>query len=554
MFDLRIESRRILATLGCLLSAITAVAAQAPESSEDAAFDLTEGTWMSLDVSPDGRTIVFDLLGDIYSIPAAGGDATLLHGGSAMQRIPSFSADGRRLIYMSDASGTDNVWVSDADGSSARQVTHEQEDILMSAAWGPRDESVGVIKVRATFAHRNTSEMWLYDLAGGRGRVLVESPPSGRDIEEPSFALDGRFVYYTERLTAPLVYVDANQINYAISRRDLATGRSEQIVGGFGSATSAQISPDGQRLAFIRRVQEKTVLFVYDLQSGAQYPVYAELDRDLHASYSPQATYYPRFDWFPDGLDLAIWSRGKLWRVNTNSTAIQEIPFRARSVHRIERTLRFEHELAPKRFDVRIVRQMAPSPDGRHITVAAVGHLWRKQLPAGLPRRLTQAAAFEFDPAYSMDGRWLVYVEWDDERGSSLKIISAHGGRARTVLNSSGLIREPTFSPDGKSLAYRISSGDKAIGGFRIKPGLYRVAAAGGEGRFLVAANEAPQFSANGERIYFAASYPTSEGVSRRLQSVNLDGLDLRDHARTVDADTTELRISPDQRWISFRR
>src|SRR5581483_2911987 len=44
-------------------------------------FDTDEGTWMSCDVSPDGQWVVFDLLGDIYKMPIAGGKAELLTGG-----------------------------------------------------------------------------------------------------------------------------------------------------------------------------------------------------------------------------------------------------------------------------------------------------------------------------------------------------------------------------------------------------------------------------------------------------------------------------------------
>lgn len=301
MLDSPISSRQCASLLAMLVNvAATTIStrslasewdvAQTGQPSRSVQLALTEGTWMSLDVSPDGRTLMFDLLGDIYSLPADGGAATLVHGGPAMQRMPSFSPDGRHLLYMSDASGADNAWMSNPDGTQARQVTHERVNMLMSAAWAPSGDAVAAVKIYSTFARRNSSEAWLYDVAGGSGRVLVETPPSGRDVEELSFSPDGRFVYYTERLNAPFVYVDANQLNYAISRRDLLTGKSEQVVGGFGSATTGQISPDGQQLAFVRRVMNKTVLFALDLKSGAQRPVYAALDRDLHASYAPQAS------------------------------------------------------------------------------------------------------------------------------------------------------------------------------------------------------------------------------------------------------------------------
>lgn len=524
------------------------------QPSREVGVEVTEGTWMSVDVSPDGRTLVFDLLGDIYSLPASGGEVTLLHSGPAMQRMPSFSSDGRRLLYMSDASGADNAWISNVDGSQPRQITRETSAILTAATWGPQDDYIAAVRINPTFTGRGTGEIRQYDLDGGTGRVLVETPASERDVGEMAFSPEGRFVYYTERINAPFVYVDANHINYVIRRREIATGKSEQIIGGFGSATTAQLSPDGKRLAFVRRVREKTVLFVYDVESGEQRAVYDKLDRDLHASYEPQASYYPRFDWFPDNRHVAIWSGGKLQRVDMNEGTAQEIPFRARAKHQIVDAVRFGRDLAPETFDVRVVRQLAPSPDGKSLVFAAVGHLWRKSLPEGKPQRITQATAFEFEPAWSFDGKQLAYVEWDDEQGSALKLMPARGGKARTLVKSSGFIREPSFSPDGKLLTYRIQAGDKAMGGFRAKAGIYVVSVSGGAGRFVTTGEEAPKFSADGSRIYYTVNVPAYEKMSRKLQSVTLDGLDVREHAKTLDADTIELRISPDQRWVSFRQ
>src|SRR5437868_7693090 len=100
-------------------------------------FDVREGTWMSVDVSPDGQTLAFDLLGDVYTVAATGGEATPVQDGPAMQRSPSFSRDGSKFLYLSDASGSDNVWVSNLDGSAPRQITHETRDILTGPAWGP---------------------------------------------------------------------------------------------------------------------------------------------------------------------------------------------------------------------------------------------------------------------------------------------------------------------------------------------------------------------------------------------------------------------------------
>ena len=228
----------------------------------EAQFELTEGTWMSLVVSPDGRSIVFDLLGDIYRIPAAGGDATLVHGGPAIQVTPSFSPDGSSILYISDGSGSDNVWMSDAEGGDARQITRETVDVLAGPVWDPRGPYIAAAKRYDSFTTIRSSEIRLFHVDGGDGRVLVETPANKRDVHEADFSTNGRYLYYTERVSNPSIFADANHKNFAINRRDLESGTIDEVASGFGSAMAPQVSPDGNRLAFVRRVKHKTVLFL----------------------------------------------------------------------------------------------------------------------------------------------------------------------------------------------------------------------------------------------------------------------------------------------------
>lgn len=518
----------------------------------EAAFTLSEGTWMSLSISPDGQTLMFDLLGDIYALPAGGGEARLIHGGPAMQRSPRFSADGRTLLYLSDASGSDNVWISAVDGSDARQLTYETVDVLTGPAWGP-DGTIAAAKVDATVARLHNSEIRLFDMAGGSGRVLIETPDTGENVHEASFSPDGRYVYYTEKVTPPSasrVYIDSNHMNYAVKRRDLHTGETEELAKGFGGATTPALSRDGRQLAFVRRVMAKTVLFVYDLKTGEQRPVYDGLDRDDQADFIGQGLYYPHYDWFPDNRHIAIWAGGKLKRVDTLTGTVSDIPFTAHVQHKLTTPARVSNDLAPETVQARVLRQLTVSPDGRSVVFQALGSLWR-QGPTGKPERLAAGESPQFEPAFSPDGRQVAFVEWNDERGAALKIAS--GNTVRTVFDSSGVIREPAFSPDGKHLVYKIDEGDHCLGGHSIQQGIYIIPATGGQPRFVTEAAERPVFSADGQRLFFLRD--TYEGDDRiiRLHSVDLNGHDLRTHAKTPNADTSELRLSPDGKWLAFR-
>ncbi|MBM3929404.1 MAG: amidohydrolase, partial [Sphingomonadales bacterium] len=96
-----------------------------------------EGSWMDIDVSPDGRTIAFTLLGDIYTMPIAGGAPTRIAEGLAWEVHPRFSPDGRRIAFTSDRGGGDNIWVMNVDGSDKRQVTKETFRLTNQPTWSP---------------------------------------------------------------------------------------------------------------------------------------------------------------------------------------------------------------------------------------------------------------------------------------------------------------------------------------------------------------------------------------------------------------------------------
>ena len=107
------------------------------EAARKATFTATEGTWISLDVSPDGKTIAFDLLGDLYTLPITGGKATRITEGLAYDAQPRFSPDGQSIAFVSDRSGGDNVWTMRLDFTDTTQITQGNTSLYVSPEWMP---------------------------------------------------------------------------------------------------------------------------------------------------------------------------------------------------------------------------------------------------------------------------------------------------------------------------------------------------------------------------------------------------------------------------------
>ena len=346
-------------------------------SSKEVTITTSEGSWLSIDVSPDGNTLVFDLLGDLYTLPRAGGDATLISGGPAMDRQPSFSPDGEQLVFISDRSGADNIWISDRDGSNARMISMETINKVSNPAWAPDGEYIAAFRSMTHGPEKAGSRIVLWHIGGGNGRTLVDRPATMSNVNEPRFTPDGEQLIYTEKTGPGFLNFDANQPLFTIKELTLRTGESRAILSGFGSATTGQVSPDGRRIAFIRRVKDKTVLFVYDRNTGQQIPVYDDLPRDGHIGLGAYG-YYPHFDWFPDSRSVAIWGRGDILEIDVDDASARVIPFEATATHTILDVTRFRHELVPESFNVQAITDVTTAPDGESIVFSALGRLWRK--------------------------------------------------------------------------------------------------------------------------------------------------------------------------------
>src|SRR5882724_5248560 len=522
---------------------------------------------MSLAVSPDGKEIVFDLLGDLYTIPITGGEAKALTHDVAWQMQPRYSPDGKSIAFTSDQGGGDNIWIMDRDGKNPRAVTKESFRLLNSPAWSPDGEWIVARKHFTAQRSLGAGEMWLYHRTGGDGLQLTKKPNDQKDAGEPAFSPDGRYVYFSQDTTPGPVFEynkDPNGQIFVIQRLDRTTGELAALVTGAGGAVRPTPSPDGKLLGFVRRIRAKSVLHVRDLRSGEEWPLYDGLDRDLQETWSIHGV-YPVMAWTPDSRSLVFWAGGKIHRLDlqgheaakvanaANAANIADIPFHVHTTRRVTEALRFPVNVAPDRFDLKMLRWVEVSPKGDRVVYQALGHLWIKDLPNGTPRRLTrQNDHWEYYPAFSRDGRSVVYTTWDDKALGSVRVVSADAagtGEGRVLTSEPGHYVEPAVSPDGKVVVYqKIGGGGLRTAAWSAEPGIYRVPFAGGTPKRITPDGVRPHFGAESERVYLM---DFGEKDQRQLVSIDLSGADKPTHLTSERS--TEFRVSPDGRWVAFR-
>lgn len=520
-----------------------------------------ETTWSSLDISPDGKHMVFDMLGDIFIVDAKGGKAIALTQDFAWNIQPSISPDGTKIAFISDRDGLSNAWIMDINGANLTQVTKEKINLIHAPKWSPDSQYIVVTKGIVSSRSIPAGEIWLFHHTGGTG-IAIKERENGRveqqNIADPAFSPNGQYIYYTQNISPGSQFAynrDPLTSIFAIVRYNRETGTEERYISGTGGAVVPTPSPDGKHVAFIRRVKNKTVLFLKDIETGLEEPLFFDLERDMQEGFGSEG-YFAYFDWTPNSENIVFWTGGKFHSINVQSQDLTTLNVEVETTISYAESLRFEVDVAPDNFDVKAVRWAQKSPDGESILFQALGKLYLHDIKSGKAERLTKQDAKQDDhdeyyPRYSHDGRRIVYTTWNDETLGAIRVVSARGGMGKVVSTSPGHYIEPSFSTDGKMIAYR-----KITGGFLLNPkysndpGLYVLNIDEKTTKRVSRSGFEPHFSGDNTRVYFTESVFDAYRETR-FSSVNLNGKDKQVHLNGDDK-VSEYRLSPSGEWVAF--
>jgi Tol biopolymer transport system component len=476
-------------------------------------FTTDEGTWISLDLSPDGQTIVFELLGDLYTIPVGGGEATRITSGQGYDMQPRYSPNGEQLVFVSDRDGSENLWLSNADGSDAYQLTDGEQESYLSPAWTP--DGAYVMATKGT-------QQWLYHAAGGSGVQVtghrVEGAPAPAAHFGAAFGADERYVWLNLRgnlgggLTAdgfvggtsglgldpaeawggstvgsgvaledgllPLEPWEASfgpdhtprssarQVGtYQIGLLDRETGRVFVRTHELEGAFRPMPSPDGRWLVYATRYDDREALKLRDLETGEERWLVMDVQRDdAQGGGTRDRDVYPGGSWTSSSDAIITSYSGKIMRVAVPSGEATEIPFSARIEQEIGPIAKFDYPINDSTLRVSQIRGARPSPDGSRVAFTALDRLWIADLPdaagtqtEGFPvlrdaERLTEGTDVEHAPVWSPDGRYVAYVTWNDSTGGDIWRVRADGGDAERLTPASAFFDKIAYTADGTRL------------------------------------------------------------------------------------------------------
>jgi imidazolonepropionase-like amidohydrolase/Tol biopolymer transport system component len=450
-------------------------------------FTTDEGSWISVDLSPDGQTIVFDLLGDLYTLPIAGGTATRITSGLGWDQQPRYSPDGKEIVFVSDRNGSKNLWVAKSDGTKPKALSTTERLNFVSPFWSADGQYVMTTR---------GGQIWMYHRDGGTGVQVTGLRPDGVPATAPapgqhtSAALtnDPRYLWVnvvgvvnTGAATSAEETAESDEpherLHRSVARRvgtfqiaqfDRATGRtyvrSHDLEGGFRPLPS----PDGRWLVYATRHDSQSALKLRDLSTGEERWLVRGVQRDnSQGGGNNDRDLYPGSAFTRDSRAIITSYGGKIWRVEVPSGQATQIPFTAEIEQQLGPLAKFDYPINDSTLTVTQIRGARPSPDGRRLAFTAVNALWVADLPAGRggapgavqkitlanPRRLVSTDnVVAHAPVWSPDGRHIAYVTWHDSVGGDIHRVAVDGGRPERLTRASAFYDKISYTRDGRRI------------------------------------------------------------------------------------------------------
>lgn len=534
-------------------------------------FTTNKGTWLSVDASPTDATLVIEVFGDLYTLATTGGVASPLTSGMAYDSQPMYSPDGQSIVFISDRSGHDNIWLMDSNGENLRQLSHNKGGAeFVSPSFAPDGQHVVVS--RGSWALR-TSELWAYHLQGGKGVRLKKSKPKA---DTPAlqranhmgavYSKDGRYLYYS-RKSGGFTY-NLRMPQWQVARYDVRDGSEVGITASLGSAFRPEISPNGELLVYGTRVDQQTSLRVRNLVTGADRLLIDGVEHDEQESRFTRDL-LPGYSFSADGNSLYVSRDGEIAKVRLADGSATVVPMQVSVAQDLGPLLKFPYRLAQGPVKARLLQRPVLSPDGKRVAFSAFARIYVHDLAKAKTIAITPESLQAFHPSWSPNGRSLAFVNWNAQGGQvwTTRVSNRGGSKPKQISKLPAAYYQPAYSPDGKRIVVLRGSGYERLYreidfGLPVGSDLVWLPSSGGDAALVTPVRGATRlhFGPEADRIYYYENaQPIPSSQSGRLVSVRFDGTDRRvvfstqgigHYAPEKEVSASDVTVSADGRYI----
>jgi imidazolonepropionase-like amidohydrolase/Tol biopolymer transport system component len=469
-----------------------------------------------------------------------------VQGGPAFDSQPRFSPDASRIAFISDRSGSDNIWVMRADGSEPRPVSNERGVIMNSPAWSPDGRSIAVRRSE----NARSGELWLYPLDGAgepRARRLTRVSEL-IDAQGPAFSQEGGHVYFSAPTDIGEGRRALRREQWQIHRVDVATGEIQRLTAHDGGAVRPLMSPAGGVMAYAGWRKAEPALLLSNLDGKNERVLLRGVERTLQDIFLSRMDLFPGYAFAPDAEHVFVAVGGRISRVSLRDGAQHEIRFRVRTeFHLPDRTS--VRATINNQVECRMIRWPIVDQEKGRIVFEAAGRIWSSNISdeANAPRPLTDRDLHATQPSLSPDGRWVALIgSMAGDVGEHVYRTPAHGGGIQRLTSAPADYARPMWSPDGSRLV--VLSGDPRSGGIgqrRITPRQIAWMASDGGPLHPIAqkrvSDAGARFGPRGDRVWYA--------VEGEFRSIGLDGTGERTHLTIPGA--RHFALAPDGRRVA---
>lgn len=493
-------------------------------------FTTDEGSYMDVQISPDGKTILFDMLGSLFLMPANGGTAKQITRGLAVNRSPAWSPNGKAIAFSSDASGERRLHIIDIDGND--------DHVYDRSAFLSGDLDYG-------------KPQWLPDnkfiLFGASLYSLEGNKIDFKDmfkVNEPiiGFSDSGAF-FYTERHAVEGVI---------ISRFDMKSlqKKNASILKHSLIENDVNVSANGHWLTYLERSEEDkdtTKLIAYNIDDGKER-ILALISVE-HPLYS-----YPQYSISPDSKNVFIGFGGKIHKIELDSGKDEIVPFNATIKVDMGALDYNTFSVSYDSLKVSYTRSANANPEETQLVFSALNKVYIMDLPSGKPRVLASQKEGQFCPSFSPDGKWIAYVTWIDTVGGQIWRVPSRGGKPEQLTHTTARYQYLNWSPDGKQIVVvKGDLGDASNVDEPYQGQIITVNVNSGKEQLIadsVPFYNSPAFTADGSAVTYML---ISKANKQTIVKKQLDSLHFKVLATVMNGKAfRQLVVSPDQRFIVY--